>query len=62
MLTNRLGKRYLKNDLVRIKFQQNYSINLSKKSLFLKGNFESELHKAFIAIKEMEYNKVDNCS
>ena len=36
----------------------NSSINLSKKSLFLKETLGSELHKAFIAIKEMEYNKV----
>ena len=30
----------------------------SKKSLFLKETLGHELHKAFIAIKQMEYNKV----
>ena len=36
----------------------NSSIQLSKKSSFLKDTLGSNLHKALIAIKEMEYNKV----
>ena len=42
---------YLTNNTV-------FFLLLSKKSLFLKETLGSELHKAFIAIKEMEYNKV----
>ena len=54
------GNSYLKKSSSKNKIPTdwNSSINLSKKSLFLKETLGSELHKAFIAIKEMEYNKV----
>ena len=54
------GNSYLKksSNKNKIPTDWNSSINLSKKSLFLKETLGSELHKAFIAIKEMEYNKV----
>ena len=54
------GNSYLKKTSSKNKIPTdwNSSINLSKKSLFLKETLGPELHKAFIAIKEMEYNKV----
>ena len=54
------GNSYLKKSSSKNKIPTdwNSSINLSKKSLFLKETLGPELHKAFIAIKEMEYNKV----
>ena len=54
------GNSYLKKSSSKNKIPTdwNSSINLSKKSLFLKETLGPELHRAFIAIKEMEYNKV----
>ena len=53
------GNAYLKknNQKYKIPSDWNSSIMLSKKSSFLKQTLGPELHKAFIAIKEMEYHK-----
>ncbi len=53
------GNAYLKknNQKYKIPSDWNSSIMLSKKSYFLKQTLGPELHKAFIAIKEMEYHK-----
>jgi len=53
------GNAYLKknNQKYKIPSDWNSSIKLSKKSSFLKETLGPELHKAFIAIKEMEYHK-----